>query len=153
MLKKILIIVLFLYTSSCGYEAKHSKKNNINYNFSINKITLVGDRDVNQKIKEKLNIYRLNKEEKNLDILIESVSEKNILVKNSKGNATSFQNIIKIYVTVFNNKKKIDTFQFEDSFKYNNSKNKFDLNRYERELKANLAESIVNKIIIRLSTI
>tara|TARA_B110000037_G_scaffold199498_1_gene239274 strand:- start:445 stop:906 length:462 start_codon:yes stop_codon:yes gene_type:complete len=153
MLKKILIIILFLYTSSCGYEAMHSKKNNINYNFSINKITLLGDRDVNQKIKEKLNIYRLNKEAKNLDIQIESISEKNILVKNSKGNATSFQNIIKIYVTVFNNNKKIDTFQFEDNFKYNNSKNKFDLNRYEKELKANLAESIVNKIIIRLSTI
>ena len=153
MLKKILIINLFLYTSSCGYEAMHSKKNNINYNFSINKITLLGDRDVNQKIKEKLNIYRLNKEAKNLDIQIESISEKNILVKNSKGNATSFQNIIKIYVTVFNNNKKIDTFQFEDNFKYNNSKNKFDLNRYEKELKANLAESIVNKIIIRLSTI
>ena len=68
-------------------------------------------------------------------------------MKNSKGNATSFQNIIKIYVTVFNNNKKIDTFQFEDNFKYNNSKNKFDLNRYEKELKANLAESIVNKII------
>ena len=142
-----------MYTSSCGYEAMHSKKNNINYNFSINKITLLGDRDVNQKIKEKLNIYRLNKEAKNLDIQIESISEKNILVKNSKGNATSFQNIIKIYVTVFNNNKKIDTFQFEDNFKYNNSKNKFDLNRYEKELKANLAESIVNKIIIRLSTI
>ena len=153
MLKKILIIILFSYTSSCGYEAMHSKKNNINYNFSINKITLLGDRDVNQKIKEKLNIYRLNKEAKNLDIQIESISEKNILVKNSKGNATSFQNIIKIYVTVFNNNKKIDTFQFEDNFKYNNSKNKFDLNRYEKELKANLAESIVNKIIIRLSTI
>ena len=153
MLKKILIIILFLYTSSCGYEAMHSKKNNINYNFSINKITLLGDRDVNQKIKEKLNIYRLNKEAKNLDIQIESISEKNILVKNSKGNATSFQNIIKIYVTVFSNNKKIDTFQFEDNFKYNNSKNKFDLNRYEKELKANLAESIVNKIIIRLSTI
>ena len=150
---KILIIILFLYTSSCGYEAMHSKKNNINYNFSINKITLLGDRDVNQKIKEKLNIYRLNKEAKNLDIQIESISEKNILVKNSKGNATSFQNIIKIHVTVFNNNKKIDTFQFEDNFKYNNSKNKFDLNRYEKELKANLAESIVNKIIIRLSTI
>ena len=142
-----------MYTSSCGYEAMHSKKNNINYNFSINKITLLGDRDVNQKIKEKLNIYRLNKEAKNLDIQIESISEKNILVKNSKGNATSFQNIIKIYVTVFSNNKKIDTFQFEDNFKYNNSKNKFDLNRYEKELKANLAESIVNKIIIRLSTI
>ena len=68
MLKKILIIILFLYTSSCGYEAMHSKKNNINYNFSINKITLLGDRDVNQKIKEKLNIYRLNKEAKNLDV-------------------------------------------------------------------------------------
>ena len=62
MLKKILIPILLLFLSSCGYEAIHSKKNSVNYNFSLNELTFVGDRDVSLKIKEKINNYNLIKE-------------------------------------------------------------------------------------------
>jgi len=51
--KKIILLFLFLL-SSCGYEAIHSKKNAANYDFSVSKLSFVGDRTVNLKIKEKL---------------------------------------------------------------------------------------------------
>ena len=61
MLKKTFTLIVFFFLSSCGYEAIHSKKNSLNYNFSINELSFIGDRDINLKMKEKLNNYTLNK--------------------------------------------------------------------------------------------
>ena len=57
MFQKKIILLLLLLLSSCGYEAIHSKKNSINYSFSVSELSFVGDRTVNLKIKEKLNNY------------------------------------------------------------------------------------------------
>ena len=57
MLKKTFLLILLLFLHSCGYEAIHSKKNTSNYNFSINEISFVGDREINLKIKEKLPFF------------------------------------------------------------------------------------------------
>ena len=38
-------------------------------------------------------------------------------------------------------------------FNYNNISNKFDLKRYEREIKINLAETVTDKLIFKLSNI
>ena len=54
MLKKIFTLILFLFLSACGYEAIHSKKNSINYDFAISELTFIGDRHVNLKIKKKI---------------------------------------------------------------------------------------------------
>ena len=62
---KIITLFLLIFLSSCGYEAIHSKKNSINYNFSIDKIDLIGDKEINLKIKEKLNNYTLSQKDKN----------------------------------------------------------------------------------------
>ena len=61
MLKKKFALIFFLLLSSCGYEAIYSKKNIINYNFSISNLTLMGEKDINLKIKEKLYNYTLVK--------------------------------------------------------------------------------------------
>ena len=55
-MKKIFIFLSFIFLSSCGYEAIYSKKNSSSYDFSINKLNFIGDREVNLKMKEKLKI-------------------------------------------------------------------------------------------------
>ena len=102
--KKIILLLLFLL-SSCGYEAIHSKKNSINYDFSISELNFVGDRTINLKIKEKLNNYTQNKKDKNFILNISSTSEKIILAKNTAGDATSFKSTISINVEVLMNNK------------------------------------------------
>ena len=105
--KKIFTIILLMFLSSCGYEAIHSKKNAINYNFSIKEINFSGDRYVNLKIKEKLNNYISNKKDKNFILKISSASNKVISSKNISGNATSYKNTVSIKVDlVMNNKLK-----------------------------------------------
>ena len=153
MFKKTYILVLFLFLSSCGYEAINSKKNSINYNFSINKLTFIGERNVNLKIKEKLNNYTLYKKDKNFVLKISSRAEKVVLAKNLAGDPTSFKSTIIVNAEALIENTSKNNFQFIENFNYNNLDNKFDLKRYEREIKNNLAETVAEKLIFRLSNI
>jgi len=153
MFQKKIILLLLLLLSSCGYEAIHSKKNSVNYDFSVSELSFVGDRTVNLKIKKKLNNYAQNKKDKNFILKISSASEKIILAKNSAGDATSFKNTISINVEVLINNKFKSNFIILESFNYNNISNKFNLKKYEEEIKGNLAETASDKLIFKLSNI
>ena len=153
MFQKKIIPLLLLLLSSCGYEAIYSKKNSINYDFSVSELSLVGDRIVNLKIKEKLNNYAQNKKDKDFILRISSTSEKITLAKNTAGDATSFKNSISINVEILMNNKFKSNFIILESFNYNNISNKFNLKKYEEEIKNNLAETASDKLIFKLSNI
>ena len=153
MFQKQIILLLLLLLSSCGYEAIYSKKNSVNYNFSVSELNFVGDRTVNLKIKEKLNNYAQNKKDKDFILRISSTSEKITLAKNTAGDATSFKNLVSINVEVLMNNKFKSNFILLESFNYNNIANKFNLKKYEEEIKNNLAETAADKLIFKLSNI
>ena len=153
MLRKQIILLLLLLLSSCGYEAIYSKKNSVNYNFSVSELNFVGDRTVNLKIKEKLNNYAQAKKDKDFILRISSTSEKITLAKNTAGDATSFKNSVSVNVEVLMNNKFKSNFIILESFNYNNISNKFDLKKYEEEIKNNLAETASDKLIFKLSNI
>ena len=129
MFQKKIILLLLLLLSSCGYEAIHSKKNSVNYSFSVSELSFVGDRTVNLKIKEKLNNYTQSKKDKDFILTISSTSEKIILAKNTAGDATSFKNTISINVEVLMNNKFKNNFIILENFNYNNISNKFNLKK------------------------
>ena len=153
MLKKTFTLFLLLFLTSCGYQAIHSKKNSINYDFSISELTFVGERDVNLKIKEKLNNYILNEKDKKFALRVSSASERLILAKNITGDPTSFKNTVIINVEVLVEGNLKNNLQIIESFNYNNNTNKFDLKKYEKEIKNNLAETVTDKLIFKLSNI
>ena len=151
--RKILIIILLLFLTSCGYEAIHSKKNSATYDFSINEISFIGDRDINVKIKEILNNYTLTQKNKKFTLKITSKTEKVELAKDMSGNSTSFKKAITVNVEVFMENKLKNNLQIIESFNYNNNNDKFELKRYEKEITNNLAETVSEKLIFRLSNI
>ena len=151
MQKKIFIFLLLIFLSSCGYEAIHSKKNISNYSFSIIKLNFNGDREVNLRIKAKLNNYTLIKRDKEFILNISSTSERVITVKDASGNATAYKNIITIAIDVLNNGKLKNSFAIVENFNYNNNSNNFDLKKFEREIKNNLSEVVADKIVFKLS--
>ena len=150
--KKIIFLLLFLL-SSCGYEAIHSKKNYVDYSFSVSKLNFVGDRKINLKIKEKLNNYTLDKKDKDFILKITSTSKKIILAKDSAGDSTAFKNTIFINVEVLMNNKLKNKLTIIENFNYNNISNKFNLKKYEDDLKNNLAEMATDELIFKLSNI
>ena len=151
MLKNSFIIFLCFFITSCGYEAMHSKKNRINYDFSISKLNFEGDRVVNLKMKERLNNYILNKKDKDYILKITSDIAKITLAKNLAGDPTKFKIKVSVNILVLNNAKVANNLIFVESFNYDNIADKFDLKRYERELKNNLAETITQKLVFELS--
>ena len=153
MFRKQIILLLLLLLSSCGYEAIYSKKNSVNYSFSVSELNFVGDRIVNLKIKEKLNNYAQAKKDKDFILRISSTSEKITLAKNTAGDATSFKNSVSVNVEVLMNNKFKSNFIILESFNYNNISNKFNLKKYEEEIKNNLAETASDKLIFKLSNI
>ena len=153
MFQKKIILLLLLLLSSCGYEAIYSKKNSLNYVFSISDLSFVGDRIVNLKIKEKLSTFTKNKKNKDLIIKISSTSKKITIAKNTTGDATSFKNVVSINVDVLMDDKFNSNFTILESFNYNNISNKFNLKKYEQEIKNNLAETASDKLIFKLSNI
>ena len=153
MFQKQIILLLLLLLSSCGYEAIYSKKNSVNYNFSVSELNFIGDRTVNLKIKEKLNNYTQNKKDKDFILRISSTLEKITLAKSAAGDATSFKNLVSINVEVLMNNKFKSNFIILESFNYNNISNKFNLKKYEEEIKNNLAETASDKLIFKLSNI
>ena len=149
--KRIFTFILLLFLSSCGYEAIHSKKNKENYDFSISELKFIGDRDVNLKIKERLNNYTLIKKDKDFTLKISSDLEKLILVKDNAGDATNFKTKITVNIDIFNDTKFKSNIVIIESFNYNNNNNKFELKSYEKEIKNNLANTISEKLIFKLS--
>ena len=142
-----------LLLSSCGYEAIHSKKSSVNYGFSVSELSFVGDRTVNLKIKEKLNNYTQTKKDKDFILRVSSTSKKVIIAKNTAGDATSFKNSISINVEILMNNKFKSNVIILESFNYNNISNKFNLKKYEKEIKNNLSETASDKLIFKLSNI
>ena len=149
MLKTTFTLILFLFLSSCGYKAIHSKKNNNSYDFSISKLNFIGDRNINLRIKEKLNNYTLNKKDKNFILDIESDVEKKILSKDASGEVTNFKITIKIKVELLAK----GNLEITENFNYNNIENKFNLRTYENQVIRDLTNTAVDKLIFKLSNI
>ena len=153
MKKKIFTFFLFLFLSSCGYEATYSLKNSIKYAFSISELDLTGDRQINLKIKQILSPYSNPKikKEKIFTLKIFSNSEKITTAKDASGDATKFKNEIILNVQVFLNDEYKSNFVIKENFMYDNGSNTFELKTYENQIKDNLTETAVDKILFKLA--
>tara|TARA_B110001450_G_scaffold156580_1_gene145906 strand:+ start:165 stop:635 length:471 start_codon:yes stop_codon:yes gene_type:complete len=152
MKKKIFTFLLFLFLSSCGYEATYSLKNRSIYAFSISELVLSGDRQINLKIKQLLNPYTNPKieEERKFILNISSNSEKIITTKDAAGDAVKFKNEITVRVQVLLDGKNATNLVIIEDFIYDNNSDTFELKTYENQIKNNLAEAAVNKILFKL---
>ena len=148
-LKKIITTLSFLLLLSCGYEPMYSKKKiNSDYNFSINTINFKGDNKVNQILKNKLR-QKINKEKKSsgLNLNLNSKVLKTITSKDKKGNPIRFSIKIMINLEIFGSEILRNKTNFEEKFEYNNKSKKFDLSKYEKNIKDNLISELSNEII------
>jgi len=152
MKKKIFSFLIFLFLSSCGYETVNSLKNRIKYDFAISELNFTGDREINLQIKQELNNYSRVEKDTIFILNISSTSEKIILTKDSSGDPTNFKIQISIDVGFVSGDNLKGNFKFIESFNYNNDSNKFDLKSYEKRIKKNLAKTITEELIFKLST-
>ena len=151
MFKKILsIIFVFSLLSNCEYKPIYSNLNKTNY--QINILEFKGDKELNKFIIKNLNKHNQNKSNEKIDIKINTKYLKNILAKNTKGTVTDYQAEA---ITTFkiNKNTTTETLVIKEKFNYQKISDKYEEKSYEKAIKRNLAKSISQKLILRLSLI
>ena len=76
-----------------------------------------------------------------------------LFAKNIYGDPLSFKTTIIIEVKVLMENKLKNNLQIVEDFNYNNDDNKFNLKKYERQIRNNLANNATEKLIQKLSNI
>ena len=139
-MKKFILIFIF-FLSGCGYEPVFLNKNLDDMEFY--KITVKGDIEINRRILGSISFKENRLNDKLDDLLINSSFEIIETSKDSKGQVESYKSRIVSNLIISNKKKEISSKNFIKEFSYNVKDNKFELVRYQNEVKDNL----INKII------
>jgi len=145
---KFLIILFFV--SSCGYSPIFSNKNS---NFSIIEINSTGNNKLNKILINKLDNYKSTNGKKRFSLKIDTNLKKEIASKDTKGNPKTYKMSVNLKIYAKDEKDNLKEKSFLKSINYNNSNNKFKLNKYENKTAINLTEKIAEEIIIYLQSI
>ena len=81
------------------------------------------------------------------DLDINSSSKKTIITKNKKGNPEIFTMEILVNINAYIDNELIINRQLNKTFDYKNKSNKFELRKYENNIKKNLSKNLVQDII------
>lgn len=146
-MRNTLLIIFLLFLTSCGYSPiyQNTKLNDL----GINIISMRGDKEMNNLIKNELELY-FNEESKNIfDINIYTDYEKNVISKDASGAISNYQLLVKTNFTVMTKNKK-DDFLFTESLNVENNSDSFAQKNYEDIIKRNFVNSLREKLILKL---
>ena len=151
MLKRIFfIIILFNFLSHCDYKPVYSDQNKVNYKIIITSFS--GDKDINNSIAASLKRSSKNNSDEIINISFDTKYTKSVLAKNTAGNITDYQTNV---VTTFEIQKRnnLENFEVKEKFNFQKMTDKYEEKNYAQNIKRNLANSISQKLILRLAVI
>ncbi len=144
-MKKI-FLVFILFITSCGYQPLYSIKDTEEFKFS--KIKIYGDIEINTKIINLLNFKKVDTDLSLNELELESLYTIEETSKDSKGKVISYRSKAKVNLVIKKNKKIIKNKNFIEDFTYSNSENKSDLIEYQKEIKDNISNKIIEEITL-----
>lgn len=150
MLKKITLLLLLCSFWSCGYTPLYLKKNDLDRPIKI--ATLNGDLKVNKMIMSFLGIKENKNIESGYTLILNSTKKIDTVSKDKSGNPSVYRSSIIVNFSLSNEEVIIKQKEFNSSFTYNNSQNKFDLSQYQKNIEVNLINEISEKIFIFLKS-
>jgi outer membrane lipopolysaccharide assembly protein LptE/RlpB len=143
-LKIYLILLLVILITGCSYKPILSKQS---YDFSIEKVELNGNKEVNYIIKERLiNLKNQNAKNKYY-VQIETSKIKNIISNDSKGDPSKLEIIISSTFQISNSEKLLIKRNVKMKNIYNNNSDKLKLKQYELFIINNLSQRISDSLI------
>jgi len=149
MLKKIFFILIILnILQGCGYTPMYLTKNQITMN--IEEISLSGDWELNNYIKSSLQRYSSESKTEKYKITINTNYNRSSITKDATGKTTNYLFEIETSINLISTKIN-KSFIYKDKFKMENFEDKLVEKNYETSNKKNIANLIVNKLILQLS--
>lgn len=151
---RIISIICLIFLNSCDYSPLYSSSKNSN--FSISSLQITGDRDMSSYLQKGLSLYENKNNYNKYKIEINTSLSKEILVKDKSANTTDYKLIgtakmIFIKYEADETNKKSREITFEEVINIKKETNNFEQTTYEYISKINLAEIILNKIILFLN--
>lgn len=143
-----LSLIIFLFWSSCGFKVINKKEL---INFDVSGINLVGDQQINYKIKNKLSRFEQNNKKNLITLDIKTKKNKSIKEKNINNEITKYEISINVSVIV----KSVNG-NFSDNFELTKRGNYIVETQYastlnnEKNLIQNLTSDISDEIIEEL---
>ena len=150
MIKKILITFTLILITSCEYKPIYSIDNKTNYKIFVTE--LAGDKKLNKFLVENIIRNSQKNSDKIVNIKINSKYSKVILAKDTAGNITDFQAQAIVSFTIIKGEIS-QTFKINEKFNVQKMSDKYEEKNYEDNIKRNLAISMAQKLILRLSTL
>ena len=148
-MKKYLFIILLLFTQ-CDYKPIYSQNNQ---NFGIKIIEFNQSRS-NNILATRLKNYSYKKN--NLffyELKLLTSENKLILSKDTKGDPLLLGLKINLKVEVYEKDKLVTKKEYNEQFNYQNLSKKFELNSYESEIRLNIYDKMISKILIDLANL
>ena len=156
MLKKILIFLIIINLSSCGYSPVY--KLNKNIDFRVKTIKFEGDRAINNFLKSKFSRYSSSFLDKGDEFILDIKSDynKTELSKDATGEVSVYQLELSVLIKTTNiNSENLEDFKeitnqyiFKEEFLLKNDSDKFREKREENSIKQNLTSTIFDKFTI-----
>ena len=148
--KLIPIFLIMILLNNCGYTPRYAVNKNIN--FTIDLIEFTGDREFNNFLKSKLTRYKKNKDnnKKNYKLNLDTEYKKNIKSRDSTGSAEKYELVIIVNAIVQSELIEPKKLIFEEKFIMNKFEDAFEEKNYEKKIKENFSDLILDRIIFYL---
>ena len=147
--KLIPIFLIILFLNNCGYTPRYALNKNVN--FSINLIEIKGDRELNNSLKSKIARYgKKDVNKKVYDLNLTTRYNKNIKSKDAAGLAKEYELVITVDAIVKSELIDPKKLVFKETFNMKKFEDSFEEKNYEKIMKENLSDIILDKIILYL---
>ena len=148
-MKNTILIIFLFFIYSCGYTSVYKNLNNEDLQIDIAKME--GDKEMNNLIKNELNLYSNSNSINTFKITVTTKYQKIALAKDSAGVITDYKISTESKFTIsFNNQVQLET--FSESINIKDQADTFEQDSYEKNIKRNFASSIREKLISKISS-
>ena len=150
-IKKLLpVFLIIIFLNNCGYTPRYALNKNLDFTIELFEIT--GDREFNNFLKSKLTRYKKNKDvnKKSYKLNLETKYKKNIKLRDSTGLAEKYELVIIVNAIVQSELIEPKKLIFEEKFIMNKFEDAFEEKNYEKTIKENFSDLILDRIIFYL---
>jgi hypothetical protein len=149
-MKKYYLFLMLLLFTQCDYKPIYSQNNQ---NFEIRIIEFNQNRS-NKILATRLKNYSYRKDNVFLyELKLLTSENKLILSKDTKGDPLLLGLKINLKIEVYEKNKLITKKEYNEQFNYQNLSKKFELNSYENEIRSNIYDKMISKILVDLTNL
>ena len=150
----IIFFSILIFLNNCGYTPRYAKNKNVN--FTIDIVEFSGDRDFNNFIKSKLKRYSKDDDvnKKNYKIKITTGYDKKISSRDSAGLTKEYELTIAVNFLIIaegtEEKEITEEVTFKENFSMQKMSDSFEEQNYEKIIKENFSDIIIDRLIFHL---